>query len=55
MDTQAADFAGIRALAVHAKDENGRRFDEHFGFISSPAEPLELFLLIKDIRRIAEG
>jgi predicted N-acetyltransferase YhbS len=29
---QAADIAGIRALAVHAKDEHARRFYEHFGF-----------------------
>ncbi len=26
---QAADIAGIRALAVHAKDEHARRFHEH--------------------------
>jgi predicted N-acetyltransferase YhbS len=50
---QAADIAGIRAFAVHAKDESARRFYEHFGFIPSPTDPLHLFLLIKDIRRIA--
>lgn len=50
---QAADIAGIRAFAVHAKDETARNFYEHFGFIASPADPLQLFLLIKDIRRIA--
>ncbi len=32
---QAADIAGIRAFVVHAKDENARRFYEHFGFLSS--------------------
>ena len=50
---QAADIAGIRAFAVHAKDEPARRFYEHFGFIPSPTDALHLFLLIKDIRRIA--
>jgi GNAT superfamily N-acetyltransferase len=50
---QAADIAGIRALVVHAKDENARRFYEHFGFISSPTDPLHLYLLVKDIKRIA--
>jgi GNAT superfamily N-acetyltransferase len=50
---QAADIAGIRAFAVHAMDETARRFYEHFGFIPSPTDPLHLFLLIKDIRRIA--
>ena len=49
---QAADIAGIRAFAVHAKDENARLFYEHFGFIPSPTDPLHLFLM-KDIRRIA--
>lgn len=50
---QAADIAGIRALVVHAKDESARRFYEHFGFISSPTDPLHLHLLVKDIKRIA--
>jgi GNAT superfamily N-acetyltransferase len=50
---QAADIAGIRALAVHAKDENARRFYEHFGFIPSPTDALHLYLLVKDIKRLA--
>lgn len=50
---QAADIAGIRALVVHAKDENARGFYEHFGFNSSPTDALHLFLLIKDLRRLA--
>lgn len=50
---QAADIAGIRALAVHAMDETARSFYAHFGFIASPTDPLHLFLLIKDIRRVS--
>jgi len=50
---QAADIAGIRAFAVHAKDENARHFYEHFGFLPSPTDPLHLFLLIKEIKRVA--
>ena len=50
---QAADIAGIRAFAVHAKDEPARAFYEHFGFIASPTDPLHLYVLIKDLRRIA--
>jgi GNAT superfamily N-acetyltransferase len=50
---RAADIAGIRAFAVHAKDENARRFYEHFGFIPSPTDPLHLYLLVKDIKRLA--
>ncbi len=41
---QAADIAGIRAFAVHAKDEHARDFYAHFGFIPSPTDPLHLYL-----------
>ncbi len=47
---QAADIAGIRALAAHAKDDEARAFYEHFDFIPSPTDPLHLFILIKDLR-----
>ena len=48
---QAADIAGIRALAVHAKDDDARAFYEHFDFLPSPTDPLHLYLLMKDLRR----
>jgi GNAT superfamily N-acetyltransferase len=51
---QAADIAGIRALAVHAKDEKARAFYRHFDFVDSPTDPLHLFLLLKDLRRYVE-
>ncbi len=50
---QAADIAGIRALAVHAKDDQARRYYEQFDFIPSPTDPLHLLALLKDLRRIA--
>jgi len=50
---QAAEIAGIRAFVVHAKDNNARAFYEHFGFVASPADPFHLFVLMKDLRRIA--
>jgi GNAT superfamily N-acetyltransferase len=49
---QAADIIGIRAFAVHAKDENARRFYEHFDFLPSPTDPLHLFILLKDLRHL---
>lgn len=49
---QAADIAGIRALAVHAKDETARQFYEHFDFVPSPTDPMHLFVLLKDVRRV---
>lgn len=50
---QAADIAGLRALAVHAKDDEARRFYEHFDFIASPSDPMHLFILLKDLRKAA--
>lgn len=47
---QAADIAGIRAFAVHAKDDDARAFYEHFGFTPLPSDPYHLFRLLKDIR-----
>ena len=52
---EAADIAGMRTLAVHAKDENPRRFYEHFDFLPSPVDPLHLFVLLEDVRRIISG
>ena len=49
---QAADIAGIRAFAVHAKNEEAKRFYEHFDFVVSPTDPMHLFVLLKDVRRI---
>jgi len=47
---QAAEIAGIRAFAVHAKDDEARAFCEHFDFVASPSDPHHLFRLLKDIR-----
>ena len=47
---QAADIAGIRAFAVHAKDEEAKTFYERYGFITSPVDPMQLFMLLKDVR-----
>lgn len=49
---QAADIAGIRALVVHAKDEAARKFYGRFDFLPSPTDPLHLFMLLKDVRKI---
>lgn len=50
---QAAGIAGIRALAVHAKDDAVRRYYEQFDFVPSPTDALHLFVLLKDLRRAA--
>ena len=49
----AADIAGIRAVLVHAKDDDARRFYEYFDFDPSPSDSYHLYLLIKDLRKAA--
>jgi GNAT superfamily N-acetyltransferase len=50
----AADHAGIRAVAVHAKDEAARAFYERFDFERSPTDPYHLLLLMKDVRALLD-
>ncbi|MDP8983303.1 MAG: GNAT family N-acetyltransferase [Acidobacteriota bacterium] len=52
---QAADIAGIRAFAVHAKDEAAKRFYQHFEFVPSPTDAMHLFVLLKDLQRLIGG
>lgn len=52
---QAADIAGVRALLVHAKDEEARAWYERFDFEASPTDPYHLFLLMKDLRALLEA
>lgn len=48
----ASDEVGIRALLIHAKDEEARAFYMSFAeFEPSPTDPLHLFLLMKDLRK----
>lgn len=48
----AADIAGVRAIAVHAKNDRARAFYEHFNFMPSPTDPMHLFLLLKDLKTL---
>ena len=49
---QAAGTIGVRAVLVHAKDEEAKRFYEHFDFEPSPSDPYHLLLIMKDLLRI---
>lgn len=46
----AAESVGIRVLLVHAIDDDARTFYERHGFEASPTDPLNLQMLMKDIR-----
>ena len=45
----AADIAGIRALLVHAKDDEARSWYEALEFEPNPTDPYHLLLLMKDL------
>lgn len=50
----AAEIVGVRAFLVHALHEQARAFYAHFGFESSPTDPLHQLLLIKDARALLD-
>lgn len=50
---QAADIAGIRALVVHAKDDDARAFYGHYGFSAGFSDPLHLYVLTKELKKMA--
>jgi GNAT superfamily N-acetyltransferase len=50
-----SDIVGIRAVLVHAKDDDARKWYEMWDFESSPTDPLHLFLLLKDLKAIVGG
>lgn len=52
---QAADFAGIRCLLVHAKDEAAQQWYESWEFEPSPTDSYHLFLMLKDLRALLAG
>lgn len=46
---QAADTIGVRALLIHALDEDAAAFYEKFGFSRSPADSLVLMVPLKSV------
>lgn len=48
---KAAEFAGIRALLVHALDNQAAEFYRHNGFLPSPMDPLVLMLPLDTARK----
>jgi GNAT superfamily N-acetyltransferase len=50
-----AEETGIRLLLVHAVNQDARSFYLHFGFEVSPSDPMNLQLLIKDVRATVQA
>lgn len=51
---KAAEFAGMRALLVHALDRKAAEFYRHNGFLVSPIDPLVLMLPLHTARKALE-
>ncbi|MTW19624.1 GNAT family N-acetyltransferase [Allochromatium palmeri] len=52
---RAADIAGIRAVLVHAKDEEARQWYRTFDFRDGTSDPFHLFLVLKDLKALLSG
>jgi GNAT superfamily N-acetyltransferase len=50
----ASETIGVRAMLVHAADEEARAFYLRHGLEPSPTDPLHLMILIKDIRKAVD-
>lgn len=50
VSVNVADRHGVRALVVNALDDGARSFYVNYGFEPSPTNPLDLMMLIKDIK-----
>jgi GNAT superfamily N-acetyltransferase len=45
---EVAQSVGVRVLLIHAKDENGKNFYQHYGFVESALDPLVMMMLLAD-------
>ena len=46
---QVSSSGGVRALLIHAKDEEAQAFYGHYGFVESPLDPLVMMMLLGDL------
>lgn len=52
---RVADAIGVRALLIHARDEQARSFYEHQAeFVQSPTDPMHLFMHLKHARELIQ-
>jgi GNAT superfamily N-acetyltransferase len=51
---EAAEAIGARVLLVHAKHEAAKAWYMQYSFEESPTDPLQLLMLLKDVRAFLE-
>jgi len=49
---EASRIIGIRAVVVHAKDQEAVNFYTQYGFIPSPLDAFHMMLILKDVSKI---
>lgn len=47
---QVSEVVGVRAILLHAKNEEAKRFYERYGFAQSPTNDLTLMATLQDIQ-----
>lgn len=52
---EAAEAIGARVLLVHAKHDAAKKWYLQFDFEESPTDPLQLLMLLKDVRAFLRG
>jgi len=53
---QAAEIAGIRAILIHALDDDAKTFYQRCGFLPSPLDPTTLMIMVADaIKEFSKG
>ncbi len=50
-----SDEVGVRLLLAHALNDRARKFYLRFGFEPSPTDPMNLQIIVKDIRATVGG
>jgi GNAT superfamily N-acetyltransferase len=51
----AAEFAGIRAVLLHAISDDAKRFYVRHGFAQSPLDPMTLMISLADVEKALGG
>lgn len=46
---EVGERVGVRLVLTHAKDEEARRFYEHYGFVESPIDALTMMLVLPEV------
>ncbi|HXI32342.1 MAG TPA: DUF1778 domain-containing protein, partial [Vicinamibacterales bacterium] len=46
---RVADIAGIRAILLHAVNDDAKRFYLHHGFAESPVDPMTMMITLADV------